>query len=64
MGSAFRDELSIPNTPADKAGKVIEKEFKEMQPAGVQVKVVFKAQKTKLWSQWEYNRKLQKFLMR
>lgn len=45
MGSAFRDELSIPNTPADKAGKVIEKEFKEMQPAGVQVKVVFKAQK-------------------
>ncbi|PFJ93895.1 hypothetical protein CN957_30150 [Bacillus cereus] len=58
MGSSFKDELSIPNTPADKAGKVIEKEFKAMQPAGAQVKVVFKAQKNETLESAEVQQKI------
>ncbi|OQR57543.1 hypothetical protein CDB3_07040 [Bacillus sp. CDB3] len=62
MGSSFKDELSIPNTPADKAGKVIEKEFKVMQPAGAQVKVVFKAQKTETLESAEVQQKIAEVL--
>ncbi|PGD65873.1 hypothetical protein COM36_30885, partial [Bacillus toyonensis] len=58
MGSSFKDELSIPNTPADKAGKVIGKEFKAMQPAGAQVKVVFKAQKNETLESAEVQQKI------
>ncbi|PEG01722.1 hypothetical protein CON54_27480 [Bacillus cereus] len=58
MGSSFKDELSIPNTPADKAGKVIEKEFKAMQPAGAQVKVAFKAPKNETLESAEVQQKI------
>ncbi|WP_179888892.1 MMPL family transporter [Bacillus cereus] len=58
MGSSFKDELSIPNTPADKAGKVIEKEFKAMQPAGAQVKVAFKAAKNETLESAEVQQKI------
>ncbi|PFD69259.1 hypothetical protein CN309_02060 [Bacillus thuringiensis] len=58
MGSSFKDELSIPNTPADKAGKVIEKEFKAMQPAGAQVKVTFKAPKNETLESAEVQQKI------
>lgn len=62
IGSSFKDELSIPNTPADKAGKVIEKEFKAMQPAGAQVKVVFKAQKNETMESVEVQQKIAEVL--
>ncbi|MBJ7933037.1 MULTISPECIES: MMPL family transporter [Bacillus cereus group] len=58
IGSSFKDELSIPNTPADKAGKVIEKEFKAMQPAGAQVKVAFKAPKNETLESAEVQQKI------
>ncbi|MEH7344755.1 MMPL family transporter [Bacillus sp. JJ1532] len=62
MGSSFRDELSIPNTPADKAGKLIEKEFKVMQPAGAQVKVVFQAPKNETLESAEVQQKIAEVL--
>lgn len=62
MGSSFEDDLSIPNTPADKAGKVIEKEFKAMQPPGGQVKVVFKAQKNETLESAEVQQKIAEVL--
>ncbi|WP_025147682.1 MMPL family transporter [Bacillus sp. H1a] len=62
MGSSFKEELSIPNTPADKAGKVIEKEFKAMQPAGAQVKVVFQAPKSETLESAEVQQKIAEVL--
>ncbi|WP_180229737.1 MMPL family transporter, partial [Bacillus cereus] len=62
MGSSFKEELSIPNTPADKAGKVIEKEFKAMQPAGAQVKVVFQAPKNETLESAEVQQKIAEVL--
>ncbi|MFB6647465.1 MMPL family transporter [Bacillus toyonensis] len=62
MGSSFNDEMSIPNTPADKAGKVIEKEFKAMQPAGAQVKVVFQAPKNETLESAEVQQKIAEVL--
>ncbi|MFD4703566.1 MMPL family transporter [Gottfriedia sp. NPDC058432] len=62
MGSSFMGELRIPNTPADKAGKVIEKEFKAMQPAGAQVKVVFKAPKNETLESAEVQQKIAKVI--
>ncbi|MGE6260667.1 MMPL family transporter [Heyndrickxia sporothermodurans] len=62
IGSSFREELSIPNTPADKAGKVIEKEFKAMQPAGAQVKVVFQAPKNETLESAEVQQKIAEVL--
>ncbi|MDA1770266.1 MMPL family transporter [Bacillus cereus] len=62
MGSSFNDEMSIPNTPADKAGKVIKKEFKAMQPAGAQVKVVFQAPKNGTLESAEVQQKIAEVL--
>lgn len=62
MGSSFNDEMSIPNTPADKAGKVIKKEFKAMQPAGAQVKVVFQAPKNRTLESAEVQQKIAEVL--
>lgn len=45
LGSSFDDELTIPNTPADKAGKLLKKEFPDAQTSGAQVQIVFKAPK-------------------
>lgn len=45
LGPSFNDELTIPGTPAEKASKLLEKEFPESQSAGAQIKIVFKAPK-------------------
>ncbi|KMN45248.1 MMPL family transporter [Bacillus sp. LK2] len=45
LGSSYTDKITIPGTPADKASKLLEKEFPESQSAGAQVKIVFKAPK-------------------
>lgn len=47
MGSSFNEDLTIPNTPADRAGKVISEEFEEAGSQGAKVQVVFKAPKNK-----------------
>ncbi|WNS77813.1 MMPL family transporter [Domibacillus sp. DTU_2020_1001157_1_SI_ALB_TIR_016] len=43
MGSSFNEDLTIPNTPADRAGKVISEEFKGAGSQGAKVQIVFKA---------------------
>jgi len=45
MGPAFIDDTSIPNTPADKAAKVISKEFNVSEKQNAKVQIVFKAPK-------------------
>lgn len=43
MGPSFNEDLTIPNTPADRAGEVISEEFKEAGSQGAKAQIVFKA---------------------
>ncbi len=43
MGSSFNEDLTIPNTPADRAGEVISEEFEQAGSQGAKVQIVFKA---------------------
>ncbi|WP_127531643.1 MMPL family transporter [Paenibacillus kobensis] len=43
LGSAFSKELTIPNTPADRAGKVISEEFAGAANLSSKIQIVFKA---------------------
>ncbi|MET1030992.1 MMPL family transporter [Domibacillus tundrae] len=43
MGSSFNEDLTIPNTEADKAGKVISEEFEGAGNTGAKAQIVFKA---------------------
>ncbi|ULT54859.1 MMPL family transporter [Neobacillus drentensis] len=45
QGISFVDDVSIPNTPADKAAKVIQKEFHAPKESNATVQIVFKAPK-------------------
>ncbi|MED2778085.1 MMPL family transporter [Bacillus thuringiensis] len=45
MGPSFNENMSIPNTPSEKAGKVLEKEFPTQGETGGQVHLVLKAPK-------------------
>ena len=47
LGDSFNEDTSIPNTPADKAGKMISKEFKVAEKQKAKVQIVFKAPKNK-----------------
>ncbi|SEO88515.1 MMPL family transporter [Paenibacillus sp. OV219] len=43
LGPSFSNELTIPNTPADKAAKLISKEFSQPGLQSAKIQVVFKA---------------------
>jgi membrane protein YdfJ len=43
MGSSFNEDLTIPDTEADKAGKVISEEFEGAGVTGAKAQIVFKA---------------------
>ncbi|AZN43095.1 MMPL family transporter [Paenibacillus albus] len=43
LGPSFSNELTIPNTPADKAAKLISKEFSQPGLQAAKIQVVFKA---------------------
>ncbi|WP_436670270.1 MMPL family transporter [Priestia megaterium] len=45
LGTSFNEEMTIPNTPADKAGKVISKEFNVDENPKAKMQIVFKAPK-------------------
>lgn len=56
LGSSFDDELTIPNTPADKASKVLSKEFPGAENSGAQVQIVFKAPKDETLDSGQINK--------
>jgi len=45
LGTSFNEEMTIPNTPADQAGKVISKEFNVDENPKAKIQIVFKAPK-------------------
>lgn len=45
LGTSFNEEMTIPNTPADRAGKVISKEFNIDENPKAKIQIVFKAPK-------------------
>ncbi|MGC3786864.1 MMPL family transporter [Priestia aryabhattai] len=46
LGTSFNEEMTIPNTPANQAGKVISKEFNVNENPKAKIQIVFKAPKS------------------